>query len=80
MPLVLLNSARPPKFFSRQSGSSSISNELSGKACGPVGPGGILKGRQEVRMGDEEAVDGAIKDDGLHLLMILDRRNDLVQL
>ena len=31
-------------------------------------------------MGEKEAVDGTVKYDHLHLLVVLDRRDDLVQL
>ena len=56
---------------------------MSGKACKPVGPGGIFaelfERRQEVVVGEKEPVDGTVEYDDLHLLIFLDRRDDFVQ-
>ena len=57
---------------------------ISGNACKPVGPGGIFaelfQRRQEVVVGEKEAVDGTVEYHDLDLLIPLDRRDDLAQL
>ena len=56
---------------------------MSGSACSPVGPSrdarGLLQRREKIVMRQEEALDRTVEHDDLHLLIGLERRDDLVR-
>src|SRR5262245_13759653 len=57
---------------------------MSGSAWRPVRPGGIrveiLERREKIVMREKEAIDGTIEHNDLHMLIRLDRGDDLVEL